>query len=78
MNFYPSITFQLLHDSLNFAANYVNISEQDRKIILKSKNILLYSEESPWVKKGENDMFDVTMGSWDGAEVCELVGFYLL
>ena len=23
-------------------------------------------------------MFDVTMGSWDGAETCELVGLYLL
>ena len=30
---------------------------------------------------GEKDgqgLFDVTMGSWDGAKVCELVGLYLL
>ena len=25
-----------------------------------------------------NPLFDVTMGSYDGAEVCELVGLYLL
>ena len=31
----------------------------------------------PWVKKG-NKVFDVTMGSWDGAEVADLVGLYLL
>ena len=29
------------------------------------------------MKKGE-DNFDVTMGAWDGAEVAELVGLYLL
>ena len=29
------------------------------------------------MKKGES-LFDVTMGSHDGAEVCELVGLYLL
>ena len=28
-----------------------------------------------WVKKDNSD-FDVTMGSFDGAVVCELVGLY--
>ena len=30
------------------------------------------------MKKGENPLFDVTMRSHDGAEVCEFVGIYLL
>ena len=30
------------------------------------------------MKKDGQGLFDVTMGSWDGAEVCELVGLYLL
>ena len=30
------------------------------------------------VKKGDDNLFDVTMGSYDGAEVCELVGLYIL
>ena len=30
------------------------------------------------MEKGENALFDVTMGSHDGAEICELVGIYLL
>ena len=30
------------------------------------------------MKKGENPLFDVTMGSNDGAELCEFVGIYLL
>ena len=29
------------------------------------------------MKKG-NSSFDVTMGSFDGAEICEIVGLYLL
>ncbi|KAK3729018.1 hypothetical protein QZH41_011470 [Actinostola sp. cb2023] len=31
-----------------------------------------------WVKKGNGRMFDVTMGSYDGAEVCDLIGLYIL
>ena len=27
---------------------------------------------------GGNSMFDVTMGSYDGAETCELIGTYML
>ena len=29
-------------------------------------------------KKNSNDMFDVTMGSYDGAGTCELIGIYML
>ena len=38
---------------------------------------LLFHDNLPWVKK-QGSMFDVTMGSYDGAEVCELVGLYIL
>ena len=31
-----------------------------------------------WVKKENDTLFDVTMGSFDGLEICELVGLYLL
>ena len=38
---------------------------------------MLYSKRNPWTKKGEKS-FDVAMGSFDGAECCELVGLFLL
>ena len=38
---------------------------------------LFFNEETVCVKKGEKT-FAVTMGSYDGAEICELVGLYLL
>jgi len=48
------------------------------KIILQAKQSLLFSENFPWEKRSANNLFDVTMGSFDGAETCELVGCYLL
>ena len=34
-------------------------------------------QDQPWNKKGKGT-FDVTMAAYVGAEVCELVGLYLL
>lgn len=43
-----------------------------------SRKSLLFDKGTPWIKKGNNDLFDVTMGSYGGAEVSELVGLYIL
>ena len=37
----------------------------------------MFYDGDPWVKKDTLQHFDVTEGSFDGAEVCELVGLYL-
>ena len=39
---------------------------------------LLVDNETAWTKKNHSNMFDVTMGSFDGAEVYELIGLFLL
>ena len=39
---------------------------------------MLFDDSGAWVKKDGNPLFDITMGSFDGAEVRELVGLYLL
>jgi hypothetical protein len=36
------------------------------------------SRNTTWCKKTTKSLFDFTMGSFDGAETCELVGSYLL
>ena len=76
--FYPSINEKLLSKALDFASKYRPISRHERDIILHAKRSLLFSNDSTWEKKSSNDLFDVTMGSFDGAETCELVGCYLL
>lgn len=75
--FYPSISQDLLNKALDFASDYDNITTDDRNIIIHAKNSILIHNHLPWQKKG-NTTFDVTMGSYDGAETCELVGNFLL
>ena len=60
-----------------FARTTTNISDTELNILKHSRKSLLFSNSEAWIKK-EGDLFDVTMGSFDGAEVCELVGLYLL
>ena len=45
--------------------------------IMHARKSLLYCDGEPWKKK-EAGIFDVTMGAFDGAEVCELVGIFIL
>eukprot|EP00795_Rhopilema_esculentum_P011087 gene11087-biopygen13455 len=76
-NFYPSITEKLLTDSISFAKKYCKITEKDTNIIMHARKSLLFSKGNTWTKK-DSHMFDVTMGSFDGAEICELVGLFIL
>ena len=76
-NFYPSITPQLLSNALDWAMMYVNITPEEKDIIMKSKKSYLYTCNVPWVKKGQEN-FDIGMGAWDGAESCDIVGLYIL
>ena len=48
------------------------------EIIFHARKSLLFDKNIPWIKKNNDSRFDVTMGSNDGAEVCELVGLYIL
>ena len=56
----------------------MTISNDDRQTIVNAKHSLLFNNGQTWEKKTSNTLFDVTMGSYDGAETCELVGCYLL
>ena len=76
--FYPSITEKLLKDTLAFAQRYVNIEPNELELIFHAQRSLLYCKDTAWVKKEGNEEFDVTMGSNDGAETCEIVGLFLL
>ena len=78
VNFYPSITEELLLRSLMFAKSLTKISDQEIHIIQHSCKSLLFNEDSVWEKKGNSGLFDITMGSFQGAEACETVGLYLL
>ena len=68
----------ILDTRINFAKQYTDISDENLRIAKHCRKSLLYNNYEPWKKKNADGCFDVTMGSYDGAEVCELVGIYLL
>lgn len=41
-----------------------------------SRKYLLFNNQQAWMKK-ESGLFDVTMGLYNGVELCELVGSFL-
>ena len=45
---------------------------------MHSRKSILFNNRSPRVKKDNDDLFDVTMGIFDGAEVCKLIGLSIL
>ena len=77
VDYYPSISLKLLEDSLEFAQNFTTVSQKEIEIILHARKSLLFENEHVYTKKG-GELFDVTMGSYDGAEVTDLVGLFLL
>ena len=76
--FYPFISEDLLKKSVNYARIFLDISSDEDETIMHCRKSLLFNNPGIWIKKGGNKDFDVTMGSFDGAEVCEMVGLYIL
>ena len=64
-------------DALDFAKTVTDITQEDIDIVIHSRRSVLVDGESIWMKK-DSPEFDVTMGSFVGAEVCELVGLFIL
>ena len=77
-SFYPNITQQLLNKAFQLARQYTDLTKEEEGIIWHSrKSVLIDSDGDIW-KKRNNPDFDVTMGSFDGAECCMLVGLLIL
>ena len=78
MEFCPSITETILDNAISFVLQHTSIAEEDLRIIKHCRKLLLYNDNEPWKKKDTDSCFDVAMDSYDGAEICELVGIHLL
>ena len=77
VNFYPSICESLLIKALHFVSQFTEVSDKTKSIIWHGWKSLLFSRIAVWQKKADAS-FDVTMGSHDGTEICELDGLLLL
>ena len=76
--FYPFISEYLLKKLINYVKSFTAIEENCISAIKLACKSLLFSKDGTWIKKSDNELFDVTMGSFDGTEIWELVGLYLL
>ena len=76
--YYPSISEELLAKAIEFARGYTPISDEAERIIQHCRRSVLIDEKGEAWEKKENPKFDVTIGSYDGAEISELCGLYLL
>ena len=74
--FYPSISEEILKKTFKWARTIVPITKADENLIFMARQSFLFMDNEPWVKK--KSKFDVTMGSYDGAQVAEFVGLFLL
>ena len=55
----------------------MDITNQEMSINMQSRNTLLFNKNQPWVKNSGNEEFDVPMGCFDEAELCETIGIYI-
>ena len=76
VDFYPSVSVELFNKAIDFASTHVEISELDKEILRNARQSLLFHEENTWTKK--NGLFDITMGAYDGAQITDLVGLFML
>ena len=77
-DYYGSITKKLFTEAIDWAQGLVNISDEERNIIFKSKGSWLFDGVSNWKKRGNSESFDIQMGAWDSAESTDIVGLFLL
>ena len=78
INFYPSISHEHLSEAITFAKIFTEIKNEDIQLIEHTCKTIVTYDNRTWIKKDSNSQFDVPMGSFFGAELCDLVGLYAL
>ena len=73
--FYQSISKELLIDALTAVDTIISLNDHDKEIIYHSRKSLFFNQEQTWMRK-RCDLLDVSMGAYDGSEVCELIGIF--
>ena len=78
VDFYPSISESLLDRPIAWAQQFTIIFPKDIAILKHARKSLLFHNNHTWSKRDSDSTFDVSMGSYDGAEICELIGLFIL
>ena len=75
--FYPSIKENVLNEATQFPKEHLPVTRNNVELIFYARKSVLYNDGEPCMKK-EDCSFDFIMGAYDGAEVRELIGIYML
>ena len=78
VKFYPSITKRTLIKAFQFAENFLPVTDKDINLIIQSCKSVLTHNNKTWEKINSDNLFNISMGSFNGAEICDLVGLFLL
>ena len=78
IEFYQSISKELLLKAIRYVKTLVNISAEEINSTMHSRKSLLFNITDIWIKKNGDPNFDMTIEKFDGAELCKLVGLYIL
>ena len=76
VDYYPSISKKLFDQVIDFASKLAPISDLEKKILHNARKSVLFYDNDIWSKK--TGLFDITMGAYDGAQITDLVGIYIL
>ena len=77
--FYAFTSDELLNKSIEWARKHTSIDDKEYETIMHSRRTLLHdNKRNMWTKKVIKKQFDVSMGAFDGAEVCELIGLFII
>ena len=61
-----------------FVKSHTAITDKESRTILHCRKSRLLHEYEAWKKQVDYDCFDLTIGSFNGAEICDLVEFKFL
>ena len=64
-------------DAINFSISYSKFTDFQIDVVMHTCKSVMFYDNIMWKQSNNNDNFDVPMGSFHGAEVCDLVGLLL-
>ena len=77
-DFYPSITKEHLLKAIELSNQFTKSTNDEIDHLMHTCQTIICYDNRIWTKLNNTDNFDIAMGSFHGAEVCDLVGLYIL
>ena len=64
--------------AIKFAEEYTKFKKQETNTLMHTCQTIISYDSRIWTKKSNINNFDIAMSSFQGADVCDLIGLYIL